>query len=109
MTLMFEQAGHDLLQTPLPVTELHATSGRHPVDLLVGEVSQNAEGTPRNRQLVEQVLKLDMICPVVTTVPAQDPAINKRCDPVIAVGCVQRARGDGAVAEFLAAWASETQ
>src|SRR6266496_3533286 len=37
MTLMFEQAGHDLLQTPLPVTELHATSGRHPVDLLVGE------------------------------------------------------------------------
>jgi hypothetical protein len=59
MALMFEQAGHDLLEGSLPVTELHLARGRHPVELLVGQPREHAEGASPARQSFEQTLKVD--------------------------------------------------
>jgi hypothetical protein len=49
VALVLEQAGHDLLQSPLPVAEPEAAGGRHSVELLVGQLGQQTEGIPRSR------------------------------------------------------------
>jgi hypothetical protein len=46
MALVLEQADHDLLEGPLPVAEPEAAGRRHRVEVLVGQLGQEAEGVP---------------------------------------------------------------
>jgi hypothetical protein len=46
VTLVLEQAGHDLLEGPSPVAEPHVARGRHGVELLVAEFGKETQGIP---------------------------------------------------------------
>jgi hypothetical protein len=62
---MDQQAGHDLFQGPLSVTELEAAGRWHGVELIVGQASEEAEGVSSSRQPFEQAVNVDVLRGVV--------------------------------------------
>jgi hypothetical protein len=68
MALMLQQAVHDLLQGPLPITEPEAAGGRDAVELLVSQLSQNGEDVSASRHTAEQAIEIDVLGGVVTIV-----------------------------------------
>ncbi len=70
MALMVQQTGHDLLQGPLPIAEPETAVRWRDVELLVSQVSQEAQGVSSGRQPLEDSGNIDVLRRVVAVVRA---------------------------------------